>query len=310
MTRVAVTGGTGFVGAALIDLLVAQHHDVVALVRDRQRLGARTNVEAVEGDLENEAALADLATGADIVIHLAGVTHAHSDADYDKVNVDGALRTAIAAQTAGARFVHASSMSARTPGVSAYAQSKFLSEETICKRLAEGNWIALRLPAIYGPGDRATLPYFRLVKSGFALEPATTPPARASILFVEDAAAALVCAAQADLPAGVYEVGDDRSDGHAWSEIGAVLGASLGRRPLAVRLPRPVVALAHNCTRLVENGLGRPPSVRSGQINEFFHPDWVARENLFSAASGWRPQTPLEEGFAKSVRWYQEQGLL
>ncbi|MCA8889049.1 MAG: NAD-dependent epimerase/dehydratase family protein [Parvularculaceae bacterium] len=310
MTRIAVTGGTGFVGAALIDLLVSQHHDVVALVRDRRRLTARAGVDVIEGDLDNEQALDALAAGAGAVIHLAGVTHARNDADYDRVNVEGARRTARAARAAGARFVHASSMSARAPSVSAYARSKFDSEGAIRDSLASGNWIALRLPAIYGPGDRATLPYFKLVKSGLALEPATATPARASILFVEDAAAALVRAAQADLPAGVYEVGDDRSDGHAWSEIGAVLGACLGRRPRAIRVPRPLVALTHNGTRLVEGVLGRPPSVRSGQIDEFFHPDWVARENLFSAASGWRPHTPLEEGFAKSVRWYQEKGLL
>ncbi|MHA7870933.1 MAG: hypothetical protein ACX939_01145, partial [Hyphococcus sp.] len=63
-------------------------------------------------------------------------------------------------------------------------------------------------------------------------------------------------------------------------------------------------------TTVAERALKRAPSVRTGQINEFFHPDWVARERLFNEAAGWRPATPLAEGFAKTALWYQERGLL
>ena len=59
-----------------------------------------------------------------------------------------------------------------------------------------------------------------------------------------------------------------------------------------------------------EQILNRPPSLRAGQVNEFFHPDWVARDNLLSSATSWRAKTPLEEGFAKTALWYQENGLL
>jgi nucleoside-diphosphate-sugar epimerase len=62
--------------------------------------------------------------------------------------------------------------------------------------------------------------------------------------------------------------------------------------------------------RATESIFGMSPSVRQGQVNELFHPDWVAREALFNAETGWAAATPLKEGFAKTVRWYQEQGLL
>lgn len=306
--RAAVTGGGGFVGAALIEKLLNEGWDVAALARDPARLASADRVRVVRGALEDESALAAIAQDADVFFHLAGVTHARRAGDYVSVNVAGAEAAARAAARVGAKLVHASSMSARMPAVSPYAKSKFDSEAAAAQ--AGGPWLALRLPAIYGPRDMVTLPFFRLVKSGFALAPKTPVPARASILYVEDAAGALLAAAESAATGAVYEVGDERPEGHAWSEIGATLGEVLGKRPLALAVPRPAIALYHGAVRAAEAAFSRPPSVREGQINEFFHPDWVARDNLLSAACGWRPQTPLQEGFAKTVRWYQEHDLL
>lgn len=310
MTRIAVTGGTGFIGAALIDQLISHGATVCALARDPRRLKQAGRIDAVEGSLENESALETLARGADAFLHLAGETHAITEQDYARINVDGARRAAAAAAKAGARFVHASSLSARQPGASPYARSKYDSEAAVAEVSAENDWIALRLPAIYGPGDLVTLPYFKLLKSGFAFEPATSAPARATILYVEDAASALIAAATKGAPGRVYDVGDEAPDGRALSEIGQTLGEIIGNNPMPLRIPKPAVALLHEGVRAAESIFGKSPSVRQGQVNELFHPDWVARESLFNAETGWSPATPLKEGFAKTVRWYQEQGLL
>ena len=305
--KAALTGGTGFVGAALIDLLLQEGWDVAALARDPARLPQAGKLRVVKGPLEDETALAALAKDADVFFHLAGLTHARERADYERVNIAGARSAARAAKDAGAKLIHASSMSARRPDVSPYASSKADSESAVAE--PGGDWRALRLPAIYGPRDMVTLPFFKLVKTGFALAPKTDPAARASILYVEDAAGALLAAVNA--PSGaVYEVGDERPEGWAWSEIGAALGDVLGKRPRPIAVPRPLIAGYHGIVRTVEGALRHTPSVREGQINEFFHPDWVARENLLDAACDWRPQTPLKEGFAKTACWYQEHDLL
>ncbi|HNS85424.1 MAG TPA: NAD(P)-dependent oxidoreductase [Parvularculaceae bacterium] len=310
MTRVALTGGTGFIGAALIDQLIAEGFAVRALARNKARVKRAGDIDIIEGDLENAAALAALADGADIFMHLAGETHARTEQDFARINVAGAERAAAAAAKAGARFVHASSLSARAPETSPYARSKFESEGAIARASAGNDWIALRLPAIYGPGDLVTLPYFKMLKSGFAFEPATETPARASLLFVEDAASAFIAAAAKGAPGNVYEVEDETPDGRTWSEIGKALSAIYGNNAMALRIPKPAIALVHEGMRAAETIFGRTPSIRQGQVNELFHPDWVARDNLFGAATGWRAATPLKEGFAKTVRWYQEQGLI
>ncbi len=308
--RAGVTGGAGFVGGALVDYLLEEGFDVAALIRDPGRVSFDKRVRVIKGDLNNEAALAAVAEGADIFIHLAGVTFPRTDDLYDRVNVQGAAHAAAAAAKAGAKFVHASSMSAREPGVSPYASSKRESEAAVATASGDNPWIALRLPAIYGPGDRATLPYFKLTKAGFALAPATTPPARASLLYVRDAARALVAAGREPVVGAVFEVGDETPEGREWREIGDCLGNIMNKKVKHVAVPRPVVAMFHNISRVAASIRGKTPDIRSGQVNEFFHPDWAARENLFANAANWRPETPLAEGFRKTVRWYRDNALL
>lgn len=305
--KIAVTGATGFVGASLLEVLKREDANVSVLVRDQKRLSPSCDVGIVVGDLSDEKALGALCDGADAVLHLAGVTHPRDDAAYQSVNVDGARRVAQTAAAAGAKLVHVSSLSAREREASPYAASKRASEE--CLADIGGDWRAIRLPAIYGPRDTATLPYFRLVARGLALEPRTPVPARASLLFVEDAGRSLLAALNA--PAGgVYEVGDDQPDGRAWRDIGETLAATLDRPVRAVRVPRFVVAGAHHVIRLGERGLGGARTVRTQQVNEFFHADWVARNNLLSAATSWQAEMDLKTGFAKTAHWYRENGLL
>jgi nucleoside-diphosphate-sugar epimerase len=308
---VALTGGTGFIGQAAIDLLLSKRFRVRALARDPAKLARfKDRIEIVPGALDAAAALEALAAGAEALVHCAGLTHARRDAEYSAVNVEGAANAASAAAASGAIFVHLSSIAARAPFISPYAASKAASEKAVSAASGRNRWIALRAPAIYGPRDRATLPYFRLVKAGFAAEPRSTPEARASLVYVEDIARAVVAAIENPPPGGVYEVGDESAEGRTWREIGATLADVLKVKARRIRAPRGLVAGAGGAVRAVEALLGRAPSLRSGQVAEFYFPDWVARENLFSAATGFKPDTPLQEGFAKTVRWYQENGLL
>ncbi len=71
--KIALTGGTGLVGPLLIDRLLARGHVVRALVRPRadRVLAARPGVEWIEGRLDEEAPIARLVDGCDLVIHAA-----------------------------------------------------------------------------------------------------------------------------------------------------------------------------------------------------------------------------------------------
>jgi nucleoside-diphosphate-sugar epimerase len=308
---IAVTGGTGFLGAAVIAFLINRGDSVRALVRGVGRLAGRgEQLIPVEGALGDDAALARLVDGADAVIHCAGLTHARRDDEFRAVNGEGAGRVAAAAASVRAPMIHISSIAARQPELSAYAASKRAGEDAVRERSGANRWAGLRAPAIYGPGDAATLPYFRLVKSGIAPEPAAEPPPRASILYVDDVAAAAVAAADSPPPSGVYDLGDEAPDGRTWREIGETLARAIGVRARRVRAPRPALALYASAAAGLSRAFGGAPMVTPGKIAEFFHPDWVARDPQLGAYGAWRPRVTLDEGFAKAVRWYQDKGLL
>src|SRR3954454_5606806 len=96
--RLAITGGTGFVGSPLINTGLGQGHSVKALTRREQP--PRDNVEWVAGDLQDREALRRLVDGADAIIHVAGTINAPNAAGFSKGNVEGTLAM-LAAATAG-----------------------------------------------------------------------------------------------------------------------------------------------------------------------------------------------------------------
>ncbi len=159
----AVTGGTGFVGRRLIDLALERGHQVRALTRRPQE--PREGVEWIEGSLEDRDALERLVTASDAVIHVAGVINAPDAAGFEAGNVTGTLAMLAAATAAGTqRFIHVSSLAAREPELSQYGASKARSEDLV--RSSGLDWVIVRPPAVYGPGDKETLELFKMAKAG------------------------------------------------------------------------------------------------------------------------------------------------
>ena len=93
--RLAITGGTGFVGAHLLDAAFAAGHTVKALTRRNQ--APREGLTWVSGDLQDRDALEKLVDGADAVIHVAGVITAPNAAGFELGNVAGTLSMLAAA---------------------------------------------------------------------------------------------------------------------------------------------------------------------------------------------------------------------
>ena len=112
--KIAVTGGTGFVGARLLDAAKNEGHEVRALTR--RTMPPRAGIEWHTGALDQPRALATLTLGVDAVIHVAGVISGNSAADFDVPNVEG-TRAVLDAAVAGSvgKFVHVSSLAAREP---------------------------------------------------------------------------------------------------------------------------------------------------------------------------------------------------
>ena len=160
-----MTGGTGFVGGATIDQALAAGHSVRALARKPQR--EREGVTWVRGALDDPASLAQLCEGADVALHIAGVVNAPDRAGFIAGNITGTENVLAAAKAAGVdRFVHVSSLAARERALSNYCWSKAEAEDRVT---ASGlDWIMVRPPAVYGPGDTEMLDAMTLWKQAHA----------------------------------------------------------------------------------------------------------------------------------------------
>lgn len=120
MSRVLVTGGAGFIGSHLVDLLLSQGHQVVVLddlssgeLENLEQAGEAGDLRVVQGSILDDAALADVTEGCDTVYHLAvrGVRASLGDpVDNHEVNATGTLRVLEASRRTGVgRFLYCSS---------------------------------------------------------------------------------------------------------------------------------------------------------------------------------------------------------
>ncbi|MGB3723516.1 MAG: NAD-dependent epimerase/dehydratase family protein [Pacificimonas sp.] len=300
----AITGGTGFVGGHLIDAALAEGHQVRALTRSVQP--ERRGVDWVRGDLGDTPALADLCTGADAVIHVAGVVNAKDEAGFRAGNIEGTRAMLDAASSAGVgRFVQVSSLSAREPGLSVYGASKAKADRLVVESALD--WVIVRPPAVYGPGDREMLDLYRAAKKGWAAAPGS---GRFSLIYVTDLAAALLALGTSDAGSGnIYEI-EDGTGGLDHGAMAALLGDAVGRKPRVIPLPGAALTVGAAFDTLRARVSRRLPKLSFDRARYIAHPDWTADAGPLRALGIWEPRVMPADGVRRTADWYRAAGLL
>jgi len=184
--KTLVTGGAGFIGSHLCELLVAQGHQVLALdslvsgrLRNLKTIAGEPGMRFVQADICDSAAIAPYFEGVDWVFHLAGladiVPSIEQPAQYFQTNVTGTLHVLEAARRCGAkRLVYAASSSSYgvpdvypTPETAPikplypYALTKHMGEELVLHwaRVYQMPAMSLRLFNVYGTRSRTSGAY-------------------------------------------------------------------------------------------------------------------------------------------------------
>lgn len=301
--RIAVTGGTGFVGQALVDLALAEGCEVAALARRTQK--PREHVEWFAGDLASPDALRAMMRSADAVIHVAGVVNARDRVLFEQGNVVGTLNVIEAAQQAGlTRLVHVSSLSAREPRLSDYGGSKARAEKLV--RASGLDWTIVRPPAIYGPRDTEMLDLFRISRFGFVPVPGE---GRASVIHVEDLARLLLALAPGgEVARGhVFEPDDGRMNGWSHHELAKAIGSAMGGRPRVIGLSPATLHRAARADRFLRRSRAKLTPDRAAY---FSHPDWVVSHGARPPHDLWQPRIETRDGLKLTARWYRDNGWI
>ena len=298
---VALTGGTGFLGGHVLTRLLETGHTVRALTR--QPRASHDGVTWVEGQLDAPGGLIALVSGADAVIHVAGVVNATDAKAFDTGNRVGTANVVSSASAIGIkRFVHVSSLAARLPRLSLYGASKRAAEDIVTASALD--WRVVRPPAIYGPGDTDNLELFRFAKRGILPLPRA---GRLSLIHVDDMARLIVALAEHDNGGVLYEADDGRPGGWQHEDYAYAIGDAVGRRPFIPRLPKAVLNLGATIDGAVR---GPRAKLTRDRVAYMTHDDWTIEAALRPPAALWTPLVPTRAGLIATANWYRDHGWL
>lgn len=304
----ALTGGTGFLGRHVIREFADQGWDVRILARTQPELPELSDVEVelTLGDLSDLDALQALGKGADAFIHIAGVVKAKNRREFLRSNQDGAALAAKAWANVAikGRFLLISSMAARAPELSYYAESKRAGEVAVAKALSGRDWRILRPGAIYGKYNQESLKVLKLSNAPMQLM-LNAPTARVAMVDARDAAKAIVAAAQHQDIGAIHEISDARLDGYGWRELSDIAAKALGKRARPIRLPAPVLKSIGGIGGVISGVTGGVEMLTPGKVREILHKDWSVQAPLPEAL--YKPEIPLEQGLREMA---EASGLL
>ncbi len=329
MSKVLITGATGFIGNHVTRLCLEKGDEVRVMVmpgEDRWPLTGM-DVEFVEGNLLDPASLAKAVQGVEQLYHLAAlfaIWTKDPDLHY-KVNVDGARSMMAAAKAAGVeKIVFTSSVAAigivgngglateKTafngwPWASEYILSKFISHQMVKGMVSDGLPVTMVMPGLpFGPGDRAPTPTGTMILSTLQGKMKNYWDGGGCAVDVRDVAAGHVLAMEKGRIGESYILGNkagNMTNKEVLTLIGKIAGVSnVAQTEVSGKMMLRVGKLAEMWSKVS----GRAP------ITTYKNTCYVLQHGYIDPSKAIEelglPQTPIETAITDSVKWFRDNG--
>jgi 2-alkyl-3-oxoalkanoate reductase len=328
--KILVTGGGGFLGRAIVKLLVQRNYHVRSFSRNRHSGLTSMGIEQIQGDICDKISIGQALRGVDLVFHTAAKAGIWGDySDYYKTNVIGTQNVITGCKKHNiSRLIYTSSPSVVFNGkdmegvnesvpypatyLAYYPQTKAIAEQHVIKTAGEGLLtIILRPHLIWGPGDKHFVP--RIIARANGLIRVGNGKNLVDTVYIDNAADAHILAADGleknpKLCGNVYFI----SQGDPvplWDMINHILKAA-GFAPVRHSMPRSMAWLIGVVLEFVYKTFkisGEPQMTR-------FLADELAKAHWFdiSAAEkdlGYTPRVSIKEGLRRLESWLQNKQL-
>lgn len=327
MSKVFVTGATGFIGSHLVDELIKKSYHVKCLVRKSSStkwLDGKP-VEFVYGDLFDEKVLQSALSDVDFVYHVGGVTFAKKKEEFIRGNID-ATRSLIEAcfkfNPKLKKFIHVSSQACVGPSydgkpidetrdyhpLTAYGRSKREAEKLVKKYFDKLNCTIVRPPAVYGPRDYAIFEYFKSMSRG--LQPLIGFEDKLiSLIHALDLVRGFILAGESDKSSSqTYFISSEKF--YNWRDIGEMTKRLMGRKTIRVVLPHFAVKTTAFFSEVFSVFSSKPVILNREKAKELTQRYWICSVEKAKHELGFSESLTLEEGFQDTINWYREAGWI
>lgn len=324
--KTLVTGANGFTGSYLVKHLLEKGHDVRVLVRKSSDQSAIEGlpVELCYGDLANGASFDDAVQDIDVVYHIAALFRAENVPQkmFWDVNVGGTEKLLKASKKAEVkRFVHCSTVGVQgeiaqppakedapyKPG-DYYQESKrdgeILALDFFKKENLPGT--VVRPVGIYGPGDMRFFKLFNFINKG-KFRMIGNGKVLYHLTFVEDLVRGIALAGERDEAVGeIFTIG---GKGYlTLTELVEKIAHTLNKPVPKTKIPVWPVWCAGLLCEILCKPLGISPPIYRRRV-DFFIKDRAFDISKAQRLLGYNPTVELDEGLAKTEKWYRRQGL-
>lgn len=331
MTKVFITGASGFVGSHLVEATKAMGWQVHAAVRKS------SNINDIKGsvdkflyiDFKDVEGLINLffEEKYDYIIHAAALTKSKSEQEMNQVNVGITQNLMEAAFSEGLdlkRFVYLSSLAAIGPvsfeseieinedanyrPLTVYGRSKQKSEENIKDRFSDKPISVFRPTAVYGPREKDLFILFDTLNKG--IDPYIgSSPQKLSFVYIKDLVDVLIKGCL--MPQGNLEF-YNISDGQVYSKyaMAEIFRRVFNKKPLRLHIPYNIVAFVAKVSQILYKNSSKTPVIYPERLGELTAENWSCDIHKAKTMLGYNPAFNLDKGLTATLLWYKKNNWL
>uniref|UniRef100_A0A832CVG2 NAD(P)-dependent oxidoreductase n=1 Tax=Ignavibacterium album TaxID=591197 RepID=A0A832CVG2_9BACT len=318
-----VTGGTGFVGSHLVDLLLDKGYEVRCITRKSSDLKwlKDKDVKIFDCGLYNKEALKEVIRDVDYVYHVAGVVKSKTKEGYFRGNVD-TTRTLIEATLESnsnlKRFLVVSSQTVTGPSL----DGKPVNEETECRpittygksKLEEEKLVLsfkdilpitiCRAPAVYGERDTEIFIYFKTFSKGLTTTIGFNEK-KLSLIHVLDLVNGFYLAATNEKSKGqIYFISSEEF--YTWPQINKITSKIIGKNPVVIKVPHFLVYTIAAVAQFAAMFSSKPATLNIEKAKDITQQYWICDTSKAVRELGYRQNISIEEGIKRTIEWYKK----